>query len=185
MLYATLHAVATPPWVGLTPALAVHERTLSAMIQQSGVCPTILGSGATLNLHAEFSFGLEFSTTGKALVLNTLENAMINLNTYLNCIFDTLRQPVICAIGKLTALVSGIRLCRGVELSIWCGVLLLRSQVGNTPARIEKHQVDRMWLFQEKPGRFESFPPHHTFCTANNSFKPTPHRGVGHVPALR
>lgn len=144
------------------------------MIDSSGDSPTILGSGATLNLHAEFSFGLEFSTTGKALVLNTLENDMINLNTYLNCIFDTLCQPVVCAIGKLTAMVSGLGLCRNVEWSIWCGVLLLRSQVGNTPTRIEKRQVDRRWSSQEKLGRFESFPPHHIFCTANVSSMPQP-----------
>ena len=44
------------------------------------------------------------------------------------------------------------------------------------------------WTFELKNGRWElsdgySF----TWCHAahNNSFKPTPHRGVGHVPALR
>ena len=50
---------------------------------------------------------------------------------------------------------------------------------------------ERFWRglgFIERPDRCQQFPPLELWLhreRPNNSFKPTPHRGVGHVPTLR
>lgn len=97
--------------------------------------------------------------TGKAIVLNTLENAMNNLITTVNFCCDTIYSCAENAMGTLKDIFCGCS-TQFVGWAIWCGVLLLRSQVGNTPTRIEKRQVVRGGFHQEKLGRFESFPPH-------------------------
>ncbi len=126
---------------------------------RSGIRPIFLGFGINLNLHAEFSFGLEFSLTGEASVLNTLENDMNNLNTAFNLCYDTVSNICGVIVEKSK---NAYDWCSGRarEMSIWCGVVLLRSQAGKTPTRIEKRLEVRGWLYQEKLGRFESFPPH-------------------------
>jgi len=137
-------------------------------INESGESPNNLGIGAHLNLHFEFSFGLEFSFTGDAATfINLLENTMKNLNTTANFLFNTL-----CNAAENTFDLLKGTLCTCYEQvsawAIWYGVLLLRSQVGNTPTRMGKRQVVRGGFYQEKPGRFESFPPHQMY-SANNS----------------
>lgn len=145
----------------------------TTVINEQGESPNILGIGVNLNLHVEFSFGLEFSITGNATyVINLLENVMKNLNTAANCCFNTLCNITENTFGLLKCCL-GACLEQVSSWSIWCGVLLLRSQVGNTPTRIEKRQVVRGRLYQEKPGRFESFPPHQHICMANTTFEAT------------
>lgn len=132
----------------------------TTVVNEPGESPNILGIGVNLNLHVEFSFGLEFSITGNATtVINLLENTMKNLNTAANHCFNTFCNITANTFGLLKCC-FGECLEQVSSWSIWCGVLLLRSQVGNTPTRIGKRQVVRGRLYQEKLGRFESFPPH-------------------------
>ena len=154
----------------------MHRLRGAAIIGVSGIRPNFLGIGVNLDLHAEFSFGLEFSMTGKANTLIKMENVMTNLNTACSHCFESACNFGFTILGILR---NAIRLLleHVVGLSIWCGVVLLRSQVGKTPTRIEKRLVVRGRLCQEKLGRFESFPPHQFASTANNSFKPRPLRG--------
>lgn len=91
---------------------------------------------------------------------------MNNLNTTANFLFNTLCNT---AESTFNSLKENFCTCHEQvgAWAIWYGVLLLRSQVGNTPTRMGKRQVVRGGFYQEKPGRFESFPPHRIF-SANN-----------------
>jgi len=89
---------------------------------------------------------------------------MNNLNNTADFLFNTLCN----ATENTFDLLKGIFCTCYEEVStwaIWYGVLLLRSQVGNTPTRMGKRQVVRGGLYQEKLGRFESFPPHQIYST--------------------
>ena len=157
MLYATLHAVAAPPWVGLTPALGAMNSEPPTERKSAPENPW-LQFGAACIIAPIPAWLLGFLPPIfylSALMLIWLLLLYWVLTTFARSRTQTVKTDV------RHSLLIGLALCIAMAITCWIPVTLTFTL---------RHDLQF---------------PAASALAPNNSFKPTPHRGVSHVPALR